>query len=175
MTNKNEYSELIGKCQIIWDKYWWVFSVGIGLILGFNHLYGGERLRVLKCNGLNNIAYNTNTGRLWEYDSFKESYVLKDLTESKSKTTGGAYWNSFRSEDSKIESFFVNGNLKIRKVSKLYSSMVGSQSPLPGGSRNSYTKVDETVVYDAKKEKDVYSVKKNGSSFTCKLHRNYKL
>ena len=169
MSDLKKYSQLF-------DKYWWLIGVvGVGLVFGYNGLFG-ERLRVLKCAGRETIAYNTSTGRLWVYDKFKEAYVHKKLTDSKSRTTSRAYWSSSFSEESKIESFFVNGNLKIRKVSKISSSMAGSKSPyLPGGGRSSYTNVDETVVYDAKKDKKIYNVTKNGSSFTCKLHDDIKL
>ena len=168
MSEFKKYSQLF-------DKYWWLIAVvGVFLVFGYDALFG-ERLRVLKCAGRETIAYNTSTGRLWVYDKFKEAYVHKKLTESKSRQRSGAYTSFSISEDSKTESFFVNGNLKIRKVSQNSSTLVGKNPFTPGGGRNSYTAVDETVVYDAKKDKKIYNVTKNGSSFTCKLHDDIKL
>ena len=146
---------------------------GVGLLAIFVGLglFEGDNFRVLTCKSrAKYIAYKTDSGRLYEYDEFEEAWVPKKLTEYNSKNSGGAYFKSSSSEDIKLNSVFVNGNLKIKKVIRKRGSMYGLNST-GMGSVTDYTDNEVTVVYDAKKEKETYTVSENGKQYTCKLNR----
>ncbi len=130
--------------------------------------FGGGKVRVLNCKGYGQVAYNTKSGRLYGYDSFKESWQSKKLREytSRSSSTGGA--NFSMSEEVKYESIFLNGNLKVKKET-FFSSTLGLSS-------GSGTKVVTTVIYDAKKDKKNFKVKGyDNKIYTCKLDPQKKL
>ena len=165
MSSKNDYS--------------WFATKGLWKFLGFAITYwaissiftGGDKLRVLNClPNRESIAYNTKTGKLFRYDSFKEAWVPRKLTDYKSKNSGNAYFKSNRSENIKLESFFVNGNLKIKQENRKRGSMYGANSNNLGSTYD-YVDVNTMIVYDGKKERKTYRVKENNNTFTCKLDR----
>ena len=107
------------------------------------------------------MVYNNKSGRLYEYDSFRESWVPKKLRDSKSKSTGAYNYQYSSFEEIKYDSVFINGNLKVKKETKFSSSM--------NLSNTSGTKVETTVIYDAKKDKKNYEVNINNTNYICEL------
>lgn len=158
------------------NKYSWFATKGSWKILGFaiivwlvSSLFTAEdELRVLNCQPKgDSIAYNTKTGRIYQYDKFREGWVPAKLNDSKSRSVGGAYTQFDSFSNIKLESVFANGNLKIRKETKTTSSLYGSESFMPN--RGSSTEVDMKIVYDAKNKKNIYKVKENEITYNCKL------
>ena len=161
------------------NDYSWFATKGSWKFLGFSIIVwavysvftGGDKLRVLNClPNRESIAYTTKTGKLYRYDSFKEAWVPKKLNDYKSKNSGGAYWRSNSSENIKLESFFVNGNLKIKQENTKRGSMYGLNSNSLGSTYD-YVDVNTMIIYNGKKERKNYTVKENNKTFTCQLDR----
>ena len=87
-------------------------------LIAFWGLFQPERLNVIDCSGAasERIAYNTKTGDIYVYDSFKETYVPKKKVLNKSDygsgLLGSAGYNM--TEKTKV-TLYVGDNLKIKE------------------------------------------------------------
>ena len=87
-------------------------------LIAFWGLFQPERLNVIDCSGATSerIAYNTKTGDIYVYDSFKETYVPKKKVINKSDFGSGLLGSAGYNMTEISESLFVGDNLKIKEV-----------------------------------------------------------
>ena len=90
-------------------------------LLAFWNFFESGRLKEVLCTGITNenvkvertIIYNSKNGNLYEYDSFKEKFVLKEKIKSVSENFMGivGYSGTYATE-----SIFVGDDLKFKEI-----------------------------------------------------------
>ena len=90
-------------------------------LLAFWNFFESGLLKEVLCTGVTNennkvertIIYNSKNGNLYEYDSFKEKFVLKEKIKSVSENFMGivGYAGTY-----KTESIFVGNDLKFKEI-----------------------------------------------------------
>ena len=153
-------------------------------LLAFWNFFESGRLKEVLCKGITNennkvertIIYNSKNGNLYEYDSFKEKFVLKEKIKSVSENLMGivGYAGTYTTE-----SIFVGDELKFKEIQSGWGNLFGF--PVQG---------ESTVIIkimNAKNESSNYIAKYSSTGFNgfvnvdvktnlnCKLIDSYSL
>ena len=93
-------------------------------LLAFWNYFESGQIREVLCEGFTNnsnkvertIIYNSKNGKLYEYDSFKEKFVLKEKIKPVSENFLGivGYAGTYTTE-----SIFIGNNLKFKEVQSM--------------------------------------------------------
>lgn len=99
-------------------------------LLAFWNFFESGLLKEVLCKGITNknnkvertIIYNSKNGNLYEYDSFKEKFVLKEKTISVSENFMGiaGYAGTY-----KTESIFIGNDLKFKEIQSGWGNLFG--------------------------------------------------
>ena len=133
-------------------KYWIAGGVFLLFLSILNNSPEEETLRVLNCRLQSDfyVSYNTTSGQLYSYDTYREGWVpFKKSIETTTSYGDRKYI--------KTESRFVDDNLKILE----------RKGRILGRESSSIIKI-----YQAKKDKDSYKANFSGRIKTCKVLKN---
>ncbi len=149
-------------------------------LIAFWGLFQPERLNVIDCSGAasERIAYNTKTGDIYVYDSFKETYVPKKKVLNKSDYGSGLLGSAGYNMTEKTESLYVGDNLKIKEVQSgsgrmnAYSYEANTTKTITIFDANKIEKSNFKGKYSLSGFNGFNSVNKSGN-ISCKLNSYY--